>query len=86
MLLKIYQMKRKFNGPLLSAPVQYEKSSAGWIQTGGRMFYGVAIVGVGLMHFLYEGFRPLIYPCLLKLPLVMAFSRIWPEHIFCCLA
>jgi uncharacterized membrane protein len=28
----------------------------------GRVFYGLGIAGIGIMHFFYEGFRPIIMP------------------------
>src|SRR5687768_8944503 len=39
-----------------------KKLSAEWLAPAGRIFYGLAIAGIGLMHFLYEGFRPIILP------------------------
>ena len=27
-----------------------------------RIFYGVGIAGIGLLHFFYDGFRPVIIP------------------------
>src|SRR5687768_4552529 len=31
-----------------------------WIKTTGRIFYGLAMTGIGLLHFFLKGFRPLI--------------------------
>jgi uncharacterized membrane protein len=28
----------------------------------GRVFYGIGIVGIGLLHFIFDGFRPIILP------------------------
>jgi uncharacterized membrane protein len=39
-----------------------KKLGAEWLAPTGRIFYGLAIAGIGLMHFLYEGFRPIILP------------------------
>ena len=28
----------------------------------GRIFYGIGIMGIGLLHFFFSGFRPIIMP------------------------
>lgn len=32
------------------------------LKTGGRIFYGTAVAGIGWLHFIYAGFRPFILP------------------------
>lgn len=32
------------------------------LKTGGRIFYGIGVAGIGLLHFIYDGFRPFILP------------------------
>jgi uncharacterized membrane protein len=33
-----------------------------YLKTTARLFYGAGIAGIGLLHFLYPGFRPVILP------------------------
>src|SRR5687768_7503517 len=39
----------------------------------GRFFFGVGIMGVGVLHFFYPGIRPLIIPELQDIPSSLSF-------------
>lgn len=41
--------------------------------TIGRIFFGVAIMGIGVLHFFYPGIRPIIIPELKDLPAHLSF-------------
>ncbi len=41
--------------------------------TTGRIFFGIGIMGIGVMHFFYPGIRPLIIPELTNIPSYLSF-------------